>query len=111
MLDLLCAIVRDEPFQWADIDDSDAGRLYEVAREHGIHLLIAERNWQRGQLNDCRVMLRDRLASALRNQLAVEEIARQELRSVLSAMAGAGLAPLLFKGTDFTATDIARARG
>lgn len=99
MLDLLCAIVRDEPFQWPDIDDSDAGRLYEVAREHGIHLLIAERIWQRGQLNDCRVMLRDRLASALRNQLAVEEIARQELRSVLSAMAGAGLAPLLFKGT------------
>lgn len=112
MLDLLCAILREGAFQWPDIDETGAVRLYEVAREHGIHLLVAERVWQRGALkpgspmrqprwggNDCPPVLRDRLVAALRNQLGVEEIARQELRSVLGALNDAGIAALLFKGT------------
>lgn len=99
MLDLLCAVLRDGAFRWPDIDQAGAMRLYDVAREQGIHLLVAERVWQRGALNDCPPPLRDRLVAALRNQLAVEEIARQELRSVLAALNEAGIVPLLFKGT------------
>lgn len=99
MLDLLCTILREGPFQWPDIDQADAVRLYDVARAHGVHLLVAERIWQRGVLNDCPPALRDRLVAALRSQLAVEEIARQELRTVLAALNDAGGAPLLFKGT------------
>jgi putative nucleotidyltransferase-like protein len=143
MVDLLCAILREGPFQWPDHfpptfqaecgalgasassivdglpavarsakvgpssivdgrqpnDEAGAVRLYDVAREHGVHLLIAERVWQRGALHDCPPPLRDRLVTALRNQLAVEEFARQELRSVLAALNEAGIAPLLFKGT------------
>jgi putative nucleotidyltransferase-like protein len=125
MLDLLCAILREGPFQWPNTfphtfqaecgalgapassivdgrqlnDEAGAVRLYDVAREHGVHLLVAERVWQRGALPDCPQALRDRLVTALRNQLAVEEFARQELRSVLAALNEAGTAPLLFKGT------------
>lgn len=99
MLDLLCAILREDAFRWPDIDQAGAVRLYDVAREQGVHLLVAERIWQRGALNDCPTALRDRLVAALRNQLGVQEIARQELRNVLAALNDAGIAPLLFKGT------------
>lgn len=99
MLDLLCAILREGEFQWPDLDQGGALRLYDVAREQGIHLLVAERVWQRGVLNDAPPALRNRLVAALRNQLAVEEIARRELHTVLAALGDAGIAPLLFKGT------------
>jgi hypothetical protein len=98
-LELLCAIVRETPIAWPDIDMLAAERLYDIAREQGVHLLVAERLWQRGGLNDCPEVLRDRLVLSLRNQLAVEEIARRELREVLVALADAGIVPLLFKGT------------
>lgn len=99
MLDLLCAILREETYHWPDIDEAGAMRLYDLAREHGVHLLVAERAWQRGAMNDCPPALRARFVTALRSQLTAEEISRQELRNVLDTLNDAGIAPLLFKGT------------
>lgn len=97
-IDLFCSILRDGPFVWPDLDEEAAGRLYDVARQHGVHLLLADRLWQRGALDDSPAAFRDRLAVSLRNQIAVEEIAQQELRGVLAALGDAGARPLLFKG-------------
>ena len=97
-LDFLCRILRDEPAAWPGLDASAAHRLYDTAREQGVHLLVADRLWERGELEDCPRALRDRLAASLRSQLAVEEIARQELQTVLAAFGDAGIHPVLFKG-------------
>jgi hypothetical protein len=99
LLELLCAIVRDEPFAWPVLDAAAAERLFDVAREHGIHLVVADRIAKRGRLDDCPPPLGERLVTAIRNQVAVDEIARHELRGVLAALAGAGIGPIIFKGT------------
>jgi Uncharacterised nucleotidyltransferase len=102
-LELFCRILRDEPFVWPELDPDAARRLYDAAREHGVHLLLAERCGTTA--DDCPPALRDRLAASLRNQLAVEEIVGQELRTVLAALGEAGIQPLLFKGTALAFTD------
>ena len=97
-LDLFCGILRDEPFVWPQLDAEGARHCYEAARHHGVHLLLAERLWQRGSMDSCPPALRDRLAMSLRSQLAAEEIAKQELQTVLAGLGDAGIHPLLLKG-------------
>src|SRR5438128_11728568 len=97
-IDLLCSVLRDEPFVWPGLDAEAAGRLYDTARHHGVHLLVADRLWRRGRMDSCPAPLRDRLAASLRSQLAFEMIARRELQALLAAWCMAGIHPLLFKG-------------
>lgn len=96
--DLLCRILRDDSFVWPKLDAEAARHFYEAARHHGVHLLLAESLWQHGAVDRCPPTVRDRLTAALRSQLAAEEIAKQELRTVLAAFADAGIHLLLFKG-------------
>jgi hypothetical protein len=94
---LLCRLLREEPFAWPTLDADSAGRLYDTARAHGVHLLLAGRLGERGW-GDCPPAFRDRLAGSLRSQLAVDEITRRELVRVLAALAAAGVDAVLVKG-------------
>ena len=100
MLDVASAALRDVGFRWPELDDAEAAELCDVARAHGVHLLLAE-GMLAAPLEDSASAgpAQRRLFAALRNQLALEAIARAELSSVLDAVHHAGVAPLLFKGT------------
>jgi hypothetical protein len=95
---MLCAILRDEPQTWQHVDAPAAQRLFDTARHHGVHLLIADRLAKQGTLDACPLAFQERLRSAIRNQVAMDEVARDELRRVLAALAGVQVHPILFKG-------------
>ncbi len=95
-LDLLCAVLRNERVAWPV--EAAGTRLFDTARQHGVHLLIADRVSQRGRMDGCPPPLRERLATAICNQVAIDEIAVAELRRVLRTFGDNGIAPLLFKG-------------
>ena len=117
MLDVASAALRDVEFRWPELDEAAAAELCDVARAHGVHLLLAERmlaapvqdpaiagppapfDAAQGAPSGSRGALQRRLFAALRNQLALEAIARAELSSVIDAVHQSGAVPLLFKGT------------
>src|SRR5687767_2639084 len=101
MLDVASAALRDVEFRWPELDEAAAVELYDVARAHGVHLLLAERILASARDPGIAAppALQQRLVAALRNQLALEAIARAELSSVLDAVQQSGATTLLFKGT------------
>ena len=102
MFDVASAALRDLEFRWPELDEAAAAELYDVARSHGVHLLLAERMLAAHGRDPAIAgppALQQRLFAALRNQLALEEISRAELSSVIDAVQQAGAATLLFKGT------------
>lgn len=102
MLDVASAALRDAEFRWPELDDAAAAELCDVARAHGVHLLLAERMLAAPAQDPAIAGLpavQRRLFAALRNQLALEAIARAELTSVIDAVHQSGAVPLLFKGT------------
>jgi hypothetical protein len=98
MIQMLCAILRDEPVEWPPLDAAMAGSVFDLARAHGVHLLLADRLSHGPNANDWPETLRERLVSAIHNQVVIDEIVRRELRAVLAAFGDSGIAPLLFKG-------------
>src|SRR5918992_3597452 len=99
MLDVASAALRDVEFRWPELDEAAAAELYDVARAHGVHLLLAERVLAAPVQDPAIAELQRRLFSGLRNQLALETIAQSELSSVLDAIRQSGAIALLFKGT------------
>jgi hypothetical protein len=98
MTDFFCAILRGEPVVWpADAAERAAG-LFELARDEGVHLLIARRLAQEGGAGDCPVIVRALFAQAFRDEAVVEQVVRHELREVIAALSAEGITPLLFKG-------------
>jgi hypothetical protein len=91
VLELLCAALRQGPLDWSLESPQEASLLYSTAFDEGVHLLAAHRLWERGQLDE-------RLAASLRQQVALEEIARRELQRVLEALAAAEVPALIIKG-------------
>jgi hypothetical protein len=98
MVDLFCAILRDEPVEWPPLDAAMAGSVFELARTHGVHLLLADRLSDGSRMEECPPALRERLVTAIHNQVVVDEIVREELRAVLKELGHSGIAPLVFKG-------------
>jgi hypothetical protein len=98
MLNLLCTILRGEAFDCDHLDEMAAARFYALAREHGVHLLVADVVCG-NESRSCPPALYEQLAAALRNQFAIEVIARREVQVALEAMCGGRIMPLLFKGT------------
>jgi hypothetical protein len=102
MLDVASAALRDVAFRWPELDEAAAAELCDVARAHGVHLLLAERMLAASAADPESAgppALQRRLFAALRNQFALEAIARGELSSVIDALQQSGAATLLFKGT------------
>jgi hypothetical protein len=95
---LLAGVLGHGSIPWPALSEEDGLRLYAAAREEGVHLMVAHRLWEHGRLDECPAGLRDRLTTALRQQLASEEIVRQELQRVLATIAGAGVQTVLMKG-------------
>ena len=98
MTDLFCAVLRGEPVVWPAGASERAAGLLELARDQGVHLLIAQRLSQEGGSGDCPVNVRALFTRAWRDEAAVEQVVRHELREVIAALSAEGIRPLLFKG-------------
>jgi hypothetical protein len=98
MTDLLCAVLRGEPVVWPPDASDRAAALFELARDEGVHLLVAQKLLQWGEADACPAAVRALFIHALREETVVEEVARRELRSAIAALSEGGVRPLLFKG-------------
>jgi len=94
---LLSCALRGAPLNWPHAD-AEGLRLYEAARRHGVHLLLAGRLAHDETSEACPQSLRDRLRSSLRNQIVVDEITWRELRAVLAALHDRNVYSLVLKG-------------
>jgi hypothetical protein len=95
---LLSQILGDGSFEWPELDPGSSSRLFDIAKEHGVHRIAGHRLWQRGVLDSSPARFRELVTASLRNQVLVEEGSAVELRRVLDALAAADVRPLLFKG-------------
>jgi hypothetical protein len=103
-LDTIIAIVRGDAPPWPEPrGPAPARALLEVARDHGVHLLIARR--LRGPAFSLWPdAVRAQFDRDLRLAVVVEEARRAEIERILEALARAGASPLLFKGTPLAYT-------
>ena len=97
---LLCQILRGDPAPWPATRDEDLPqRLLEASRAHGVvplihHYLRLTPHW-----NEWPISMREPLAHAARMHTAEDILREQELIAVLAALAEAGVATILLKGT------------
>jgi hypothetical protein len=96
--DRLAACLRDEAIPWPDFAASPAAVLGEC-EEHGVVGLLARHvaEWQ--DVERWPDELVDELQGLARADAAREALRRREIAAVLGALAGAGVAPVLIKGT------------
>lgn len=98
--DTLCSVLRGESVAWPHVQDAEAfGGITELARYHGVISLIYHCLKQNGCLNLWPSELVDSLRAQARQEAAREAICSHELSMVLRELAGAGVFPLLLKGT------------
>ena len=108
MIDFFCATLRREPVAWPAGPSGDGAAVLERARDHGVHLLVAERLGQPDAPEGCLEPTRALFARVLREEAAVEQITRRELREVLGRFGDEGVRPLLFKGAALAFTHYPR---
>jgi hypothetical protein len=90
MLDRLCRILRGETPAHPIGDDGEA--LFALAREHRVHLLLAQRLKAHG------IVLPEALLAETRLEAVRDVLRTRELTRVVAALDAQGCAPLVFKG-------------
>jgi hypothetical protein len=97
-IDLLCRNLRGEPVGSPEPVEFAAADAFEIAQSEGVHLLIAHRLRQGGAIALRPRGLDARFDMALRDEVAIEQITRRELREVIATLHADGVSPLIFKG-------------
>ena len=94
----LCAILVGDPaVDVTSVRATEWEAMLEVAIEHRMHLLLAERVDMR-EAWACPDTIREKLCTARRRQSLIDECQVRELRDVLRRLAAADVYPLLIKG-------------
>jgi hypothetical protein len=95
--DSLAALVRGEPRAWSEAGRLDPAVVLASAAAHGILPLIAE---QASRQTPPSAALRSALDAEIRRGAPFELVREHELRTVVAALADAGVRALLMKGAD-----------
>ncbi len=97
--ELLCAVIRGEPFPLAVLaDEKFQLEFVQASARHGLQPLLYFRLQTASDQENWPAELRGRLAVEWRAHAVREALACHELVRVLTALAGAGVQPLLMKG-------------
>ena len=83
---------------WSAVCDLPPDDVLDVAREEGVHLLVAAALNQYDQAATACPTLLATFQAVLREAVATELVARRELTQVAATLAATGLHPLVFKG-------------